>query len=82
MSEQAPNKAGNEAGSVTEALPEAYERFTLVFVGNLRKFQGNPLRTETPFGIPIVCGIGDAFEEADGLRALRLTRDDIEEPRP
>ncbi len=62
----------------------AYERFTLVFVGNLRKFQGNPLRTETPFGIPIVCGIGDAFEEADGLRAQLeyLTRDDIEEPRP
>ena len=55
--------------SVTVALPETDEYFTLVFKGNLRNFQGNPLRTETPFGIPIVCGIGDAFEEADGLRA-------------
>jgi hypothetical protein len=72
MSEQARNEAGNEGRSVTVALPKHPSAetgyFTLVFKGHLRDFNGNPLRTETPFGIPVVCGYGDAFEEADNLR--------------
>ena len=84
MSEQAPNKEGNEGGSVTVALPETDEYFTLVFKGNLRNFQGNPLRTETPFGIPFICALGNICDEAEELREKleTLTRDDIEDPRP
>ncbi|MBR1230183.1 hypothetical protein JQ600_35400 [Bradyrhizobium sp. AUGA SZCCT0176] len=44
------------------------ERFTLVFEGNLRDFKGNPFKTDTPFGIPIIVGLGDAFEECEKLR--------------
>ena len=61
------NEARNEGCSVTVALPED-EYFTLVFKGNLRKFPGNPLRTETPFGIPFVCSIGDLSEKVDALQ--------------
>jgi hypothetical protein len=43
-------------------------RFTMVFEGNLRDFKGNPFKTETPFGIPVVVGLGDAFEECEKLR--------------
>ena len=39
--------------------------FTLVFEGDIRKFKANPLRTETPFGVPFACGVGNAFEELD-----------------
>lgn len=45
----------------------ADEFFTLVFKGNLREFKGNPLRTETPFGTPFVCAIGDLSEKVDEL---------------
>jgi hypothetical protein len=44
--------------------------FTVVFKGNLRDFKGNPLTTETVFGVPIACGYGDAFEETDRLREM------------
>jgi hypothetical protein len=62
----------------------ADEYFTLVFKGNLREFKGNPLRTETPFGIPFICSIGDLAEKVDELeeKLAGLTRDDIEWPRP
>lgn len=62
----------------------ADEYFTLVFKGNLREFNGNPLRTETPFGIPFVCAIGDLSEKVDELeeKLEGLTRDDIEWPHP
>lgn len=42
--------------------------FTLVFEGDIREFKLNPLTTETPFGIAIVAGVGNAFEELDELR--------------
>ena len=42
-------------------------RFTLVFKGNIRAFDRNPLKTETPFGTPCAAGIGDAFETSDDL---------------
>lgn len=41
--------------------------FTLVFEGNIRKLDRNPLRTETPFGVPYAAGIGNAFEMSDNL---------------
>lgn len=49
--------------------------FTLVFEGELRDFDLNPFKTETPFGIPRAAGIGNAFEERDRveeeLRSLK-----------
>lgn len=36
--------------------------FTLVFRGDIRTFKGNPLKTETPFGIPVAASVGDALE--------------------
>lgn len=62
----------------------AEEYFTLVFKGNLKGFAGNPLRTETPFGIPFICALGNVCDEADDLREKleTLTRDDIEAPWP
>lgn len=56
--------------------------FTLVFHGDIRKFRGNPFLTETPFGKPYSCGVGDAHdriseleEENERLRgALSLER--------
>lgn len=44
--------------------------FTLVFKGNLRGFEGNPLKTETPFGMPVACGYGNAFEQVDALEGM------------
>ena len=43
--------------------------FTLVFRGNIREFK-DPLKTETPFGIPVAAGIGDAYAENEELREL------------
>lgn len=52
-------------------LPEKYtQSFTLVFEGDIRKFKGNPLKTETPFGVPFVASMGNALEENDELRDL------------
>jgi len=41
--------------------------FTLAFEGDIRAFEGNPLKTDTPFGRPVASGIGDAFDEIDML---------------
>lgn len=62
----------------------ADEYFTLVFKGNLREFKGNPLKTETPFGIPFVAAIGDLSEVVDQLeeQLACYTRDDAEAPHP
>jgi hypothetical protein len=43
------------------------EAFTLVFAGDIRSFDFNPLTTETPFGVPYAVGIGDAFQELEQL---------------
>ncbi len=43
------------------------DRFTLVFEGDITKFKGNPLKTETPFGIPFAASIGDALEKIEHL---------------
>lgn len=47
------------------------EYFTLVFEGDLRKFDGNPHKTDTPFGRAVRAGIGDAFEALDKAEAER-----------
>jgi len=44
-----------------------HNRFTLVFEGDIRAFDRNPFKTETPFGTPSAAGIGDAFETGDSL---------------
>lgn len=44
------------------------EYFTLVFKGDLRAFKGNPLKTETVFGVPMVASLGDATKRADELQ--------------
>ena len=41
--------------------------FTLVFKGDIRAFKGNPLKTETPFGVPVAAGVGDAFQQINEL---------------
>jgi hypothetical protein len=45
------------------------EYFTLVFRGDLRMFEGNPLTTKTPFGEPVIASLGNVCAEADDLRA-------------
>lgn len=44
------------------------EYFTLVFKGSLKGFPGNPLRTETSFGVPFICALGNVCDEIDGFR--------------
>jgi len=44
------------------------ERFTIVFEGDIRKFVGNPLKTETPFGIPYTVAVGDIIEQLNELQ--------------
>jgi hypothetical protein len=53
---------------MTVSDPRVCEYFTLLFRGDIRAFKRNPLMTETPFGIPIAAGIGDAFAELDEAR--------------
>lgn len=44
------------------------ECFTLVFKGDITKFKGNPLRTDTPFGVPFSAAIGDVIDAHDKLQ--------------
>jgi hypothetical protein len=44
------------------------EYFTLVFKGDIGKFQLNPMNTETVFGRPEAAGRGNSFEECEALR--------------
>jgi hypothetical protein len=51
--------------------PELTGAFTLVFEGDIRKFDGNPLRTPTPFGTALAVSMGDALQQAErGHEAL------------
>jgi hypothetical protein len=43
--------------------------FTLVFEGDIQKFKGNPLTTDTVFGVPVAVGIGNAFDQIEELEA-------------
>lgn len=42
--------------------------FFLIFDGDIRSFKGNPMKTETPFGTPFACGVGNLMEENEMLR--------------
>jgi hypothetical protein len=44
--------------------------FTLVFEGDISKFKGNPLKTETPFGVPFAAGMGNAFDDLENIREI------------
>jgi len=44
-------------------------RFTAVFDRDIRAFDGNPLRTETPFGTPAAISVGDALAKIESLEA-------------
>ncbi len=49
-------------------LTEAQRKYvTMVFECNLKTVAGNPFKIETPYGIPISVGLGDAFTERDDL---------------
>lgn len=41
---------------------------TAVFETDLRKFDGNPHKADTPFGRPVILSIGNLVEEVDRLR--------------
>ena len=80
--------AGEQREGAIEALPTIsptirsggvlgrVDGFTLVFEGDLSKFQGNPFKVDTPFGRAIASGLGDAFakeqEAVDVADALAL----------
>lgn len=46
------------------------EYFTLVFEGDLTKFQGNPLKIETPFGVAFAAGLGNAFDKLENIEEI------------
>jgi len=63
---------GAPKSAATEAEPSGSRAFfTLVFAGDLRSIKRNPLQTATPFGRPIVAGLGNAFAEFDEVVAKR-----------
>lgn len=43
------------------------EYFTVVFQGDVRKIEPNPLFLETQFGKVVAMGLGDYFDYADKL---------------
>lgn len=45
-----------------------YTEFTLVFEGDIREFP-NPHATETPFGVPVMSGVFNAFDKAEELES-------------
>jgi len=44
--------------------------FTIVFEGDIGSFEKNPLKTETPFGTPLIIARGNALDELDTLRGI------------
>jgi hypothetical protein len=52
--------------------------FTLVFEGDIRAYKGNPLKTETPFGVPVAVGVGNAFDQIESLEDQIGASDDVD----
>ena len=50
---------------IADAGKKVAKQFTVVFDGDLRAFKPNPFHTDTPFGRPVACGIGNFFERED-----------------
>jgi hypothetical protein len=46
------------------------EYFTLVFEGDITKIQGNPMKIETPYGLPVASGMGNAFDALENLHEI------------
>ena len=44
--------------------------FTLVFEGDITQFKSNPLKMETPFGIPFACSLGNALDIIEDLHEV------------
>lgn len=44
--------------------------FTVVFEGDIAKFEGNPLRVNTPFGKPFAIGMGNALDQIEGIHEI------------
>lgn len=47
-----------------------WERFTLVFEGDLRSFKDNIFHADSTFGKPCAAGTGDAFARQDEAEAI------------
>jgi hypothetical protein len=50
--------------------------FTLVFRGSIGDFK-EPLKMETPFGIPVAACVGDALAETDRIEQLEAALREI-----
>lgn len=46
------------------------EYFTLVFKGDITKIKGNPMKIETPFGIAVASGMGNAFDALENIHEI------------
>lgn len=46
------------------------EYFTLVFKGDITKIQGNPMKIETPYGLPVASGMGNAFDVIENIHEI------------
>lgn len=44
--------------------------FTLVFEGDITKIEGNPMKIETIYGVPIASGMGNAFDVLENLHEI------------
>lgn len=46
-------------------MSENEEYFTVVFKGNIRKLDRNPLNMSSDYGEPVACGVGHALDALD-----------------
>ena len=44
--------------------------FTIVFEGDIRELDRNPMMIESPFGKPIASGIGNAFDVTNNIEEV------------
>jgi hypothetical protein len=44
--------------------------FTLVFEGDITKIEGNPMKIETIYGVPVASGMGNAFDVLENLHEI------------
>jgi hypothetical protein len=46
------------------------EYFTLVFKGDITKIKGNPMKTETIYGVPVASGAGNVFDALENIHEV------------
>jgi hypothetical protein len=44
--------------------------FTLAFEGDITKIEGNPMKIETIYGVPVASGMGNAFDVLENLHEI------------